>query len=108
MSELTGWRKRLAPFLSALFLWTAFPATAQDPYAEPLHEESPSGGMMMFDIVFLRPFGLLATALGTATFLVSLPFTVAAGGTGHAGKTLVVEPVLYTFDRPLGRTERGH
>jgi hypothetical protein len=102
MPRFSLWRKPLAALLTASLLALALPARAQAPY-----EEGPSGGMMMFDVVFLRPFGVLATALGTATFLASLPFTIVAGGVPRAGKTLIVEPFLYTFDRPLGDPERG-
>jgi hypothetical protein len=100
MSELTGWRKSLAALITALLLAIGAPAAAEPP------AEGDPGGMMMFDVVFLRPFGLLATALGTATFLVSLPFTVVSGDTSKAGRALVVEPFLYTFDRPLGKSDR--
>ena len=60
---------------------------------------------MVFDTVFLRPFGLLATVFGSAIFVVSLPFSIPGGNTGVAAKKLVADPFRYTFKRPLGQIE---
>jgi hypothetical protein len=57
---------------------------------------------MMIDLVVLRPFGLVATALGTAVFIASLPFTLPTLSVKQAAKKLIVEPAKYTFARPLG------
>jgi len=57
---------------------------------------------MLADLVFVRPVALVATVLGTAIFVVSLPFTVPTRSTGEAAKTFVASPFEYTFNRPLG------
>jgi hypothetical protein len=57
---------------------------------------------MMLDFVMLRPLGLAGTAVGTAFFIVTLPFSVLGGNTGEAAQKLVVQPAKYTFARPLG------
>lgn len=101
MSRLAGWRRCLALIAVAPLLGLAAPAGAQ-----ALRSEEPGGGMMLFDMIFVRPVGLAATVVGTAAFIVSLPFTVVAGDVNEAGKTLVRDPFLYTFERPLGETER--
>ena len=44
-----------------------------------------------------------AMVLGTAAFVVSLPFTITSHSTDEAAKTLVRAPTAYTFKRPLGR-----
>ena len=41
--------------------------------------------------------------MGTAAFVVSLPFTITSHSTDEAAKTLVRAPTTYTFKRPLGR-----
>lgn len=48
-------------------------------------------------------WGLVATVLGSAVFVVGLPFTLLNGSTGQAAQKLVVEPAQYTFTRPLGQ-----
>ena len=62
----------------------------------------PTGGTMLADAFMVRPFMLVGTILGTATFIVTLPFSLLGGNVGEAGRALVVEPAAYTFVRPLG------
>lgn len=65
---------------------------------------SPSAGMMMFDMVLVRPLGLAATAIGTGLFLINLPFSELEGnGPGEPFKVLVEQPAKFTFTRPLGQ-----
>jgi hypothetical protein len=65
-------------------------------------EEERTGGTMMADTFMIRPFMLVGTVVGLATFVVTLPFSALGGNIGEAGNTLVVEPARYTFVRPLG------
>ncbi len=65
-------------------------------------EEERTGGTMLADTFMVRPFMLVGTVLGLATFVVTLPFSALGGNVGEAGNTLVVEPAKYTFVRPLG------
>lgn len=60
-------------------------------------------GAMTADVVLARPLGIAATAVGTAVFVVSLPFSALGGNTGQAAKALVADPFQFTFMRPLGR-----
>jgi|YNPNPStandDraft_1061719.scaffolds.fasta_scaffold46331_2 hypothetical protein len=55
-----------------------------------------------FDALVLRPLGILATVVGAAVFVVSLPFSAPTGSVEHAAEKLVVEPYRFTFERPLG------
>jgi hypothetical protein len=43
--------------------------------------------------------------LGTATFIVALPFTLLSGSVGSSAKVLIGEPAQYTFSRPLGQSQ---
>ncbi len=71
-------------------------------------QEDPPGNLaMMGDVLVARPVGLVLTALGAAAFVVSLPFTAAAGGIGRAGEVLVVGPAKETFVRCLGCKTSG-
>ena len=96
-------RQSLIFFLLAavlLFTWAASPALAKE--EQYITGEDRNAASMMFDLVLLRPLGLVATVVGTAFFVVSLPFSVLGGNTGEAAKKLMVEPAKYTFTRPLG------
>ena len=63
---------------------------------------SPSAGAMFVDAILVRPLGLVATTVGTATYVVSLPFSIAGGNEKAARKNLVQSPAGFTFNRPLG------
>jgi uncharacterized protein YbjT (DUF2867 family) len=54
------------------------------------------------DILLVRPVSFAATVVGTAVFIVSLPFSIPSKSVGATAKTLVAEPFNYTFTRPVG------
>ena len=54
------------------------------------------------DILLVRPVSLAATVVGTAIFIVSLPFSIPSQSVGVTARTLVAEPFKYTFTRPVG------
>lgn len=57
---------------------------------------------VLVDVILVRPVGLAAVIVGTAVFIVSLPFTIPAGGVSTAARVLISEPFAYTFVRPIG------
>ena len=61
-----------------------------------------SAGAMAADFLFVRPLGIVATVLGAAIFVVSLPFSALGGNTKEASQKLVVDPAQFTFKRALG------
>jgi len=67
----------------------------------------PTMGVILGDLLFARPLGLIATIGGSALFVVTLPVTLLTGTVGEAGMSLVADPALTTFDRCLGCTEVG-
>ena len=65
-------------------------------------EERPDGFAMVMDVpIRLVSMGLMV--IGTAVFIVSLPFALTSGSTGAAWTGLIVDPFEYTFTRPLGK-----
>ncbi|HSO63284.1 MAG TPA: hypothetical protein VLR50_19765 [Desulfobacterales bacterium] len=71
--------------------------------AEFLEREKPTGGMMMWDTLFMRPIGMVATAVGSVVWLVSYPFAALGGNTDESTQALVADPFEWTFERPLGQ-----
>jgi hypothetical protein len=69
---------------------------------EYFEAKEPGGGAMMYDLVVLRPIGAVATVVGSAFWLVSLPFSASGDNVDTATKKLVKEPAAFTFKRPLG------
>ena len=66
------------------------------------HNERPSAIGMVADITLARPAMLVATVLGTAFFIVGLPFSLMGGNVGESGQKLVLDPARSTFVRCLG------
>ncbi|MHB8908367.1 MAG: hypothetical protein ACYDAA_05760 [Syntrophales bacterium] len=54
------------------------------------------------DVLIIRPIGLVGTVLGTALFIVALPFSIPSGSVKATAGKLIVAPFKYTFTRPLG------
>jgi hypothetical protein len=93
----------LAPLPGEVFTFLGTPAAlAQEMYQNGISEETPSGESIIFDVILVRPGGIAAIAIGTAFFIVSLPFGIISGSTAQAGKALVADPFNFTFTRPLG------
>jgi hypothetical protein len=57
---------------------------------------------MTADLLVVRPLGIVASVVGTAVFIVSLPFSALGGNTKIACQKLVKDPAKFTFKRPLG------
>ena len=65
-------------------------------------QESPRAGAIIGDLIFVRPFGVIFTALGLVGTVVSLPIALPSGSTGTVAQKLIAEPFAFTFTRPLG------
>lgn len=57
---------------------------------------------ILADVFVLRPLGIVATAFGVATYLVTLPITLVTKSDQIVGKKLVGDPWKYTFQRRVG------
>jgi hypothetical protein len=82
-------------------------ATPQLTLAQAVDEE-PSALAMVGDAIIARPLGLVFTVVGAVTYVATLPFSLAGGNAGEAGKVLVVGPAEATFVRCLGCTKSGY
>jgi hypothetical protein len=55
------------------------------------------------DAFVVRPFCFVATVLGSAIFVVTLPVAAISKSTETTAKALVTGPAKATFTRPLGK-----
>ena len=63
-------------------------------------KEDPVGqGWSAIDLIFARPLGIAAGIVGTAIFIVSLPFTIPSGGVDEAADMFIVKPFQFSFTR---------
>ena len=55
--------------------------------------------MYALDILFARPIGIIAGVVGSAIFVVALPFTIPTGGVRDAADIFIVKPFQFSFVR---------
>lgn len=67
-----------------------------------VEEANPSAGSMTYDLLVMRPLGAVATVLGSAVFVLSIPFTAISDTIPTATEKLVTDPYHFTVTRPLG------
>jgi hypothetical protein len=93
--------------VAVLFLCaTSLVNAAEDSYIPATKNgDAVSAEAMLVDGFLVRPAGLVATVVGTAAFVLTLPFTIPTRSVDRAAQKLVVEPGRYTFVRPLGEIE---
>lgn len=98
--------RRLPHLLACTLAAAALLASAQAPAIEPLTiDDAPSAEAMTFDLFIMRPLSLAGTVVGTAVYIVALPFNLMTLNLAEPGRRLVVEPAKYTFVRSLGDLE---
>jgi hypothetical protein len=66
-------------------------------------EEEVSAEKMMADLLVARPLGFVSMVVGSAFFVVSLPFSAVGGNVDEASQKMVKDPAKFTFQRPLGQ-----
>ncbi len=78
-------------------------AFERDVHTDPGAEKT---SPMTFDLLFLRPVGIVGMLTGTALFIAPvMPLTLISrpGDMGKPFKSLVVKPARYVFADPLGK-----
>ena len=94
----------VALLMTALFLWsTSLGYAAEDAYST--RSDDVSAETIVVDGLLLRPGGVIATLVGSAVFVITLPFSIPTKSVEKAAQKLVVDPARYTFVRPLGQIE---
>ena len=93
-----------AKYLKIIIISCLFFALSAGNVSSALPEERPGAFEMVIDVP-IRILGLGLAVVGTAFFIVALPFAMSSGSTGDAWDALVVEPFQFTFTRPLGKFE---
>ncbi len=97
-------KRSIAFFLIATLVFVPFATTAAA--ADQPQDDESNAGAMMFDFFIIRPLGIASVVLGSAVFIVSLPFSTLGGNVDNAAKKLVAAPFSFTFSRKLGHFEK--
>ena len=96
-----GIRKKVMGSAMAMVLVLGVSASAVS-FASDIYNEEPTAGEMLADATVVRPLTLIASAVGAVAWVVTLPFTLPSGNADEFGKAIVVDPLEYTFLRPVG------
>ena len=96
---MNGILKRLIVLVTAIAL-VAVPCMTC--FAEGLEQDDDLIAGKMAAEVVVRPLGLVATVLGGAIFIVTIPFSALGGNADAAYNYLLADPFKFTFNRPLG------
>lgn len=103
MSSTRSW---VALLIAAVL---ALPVRAGTDQEDPVYSaNAPKGFSAVGDFFIARPLLIGATVIGSALFLVSLPFSLASGSVGSTAESLVLEPGREAFVRCLGCTRSGY
>lgn len=97
----------MSPYSQRAYEGSACPPGWEAAYPEEEPRGEPSGELILFDVLILRPLGLAATVVGTAGAIVAAPWSCTDCETGVSQwdlveRKLIREPADYTFCRPLG------
>jgi len=94
---------RRAVAATALLITLASPAAAVEPDpVDPWYVTAGKVGAGTFDVLLLRPLGVVASTLGFTAFVIVSPFSLTNWDIGTPWGRFVMEPVDFTFPRPLG------
>jgi len=69
---------------------------------QDIPSEKPSATDVAWDVLWIRPLGLLGLALGEVAYVISLPVTLPLHKEKEAKEILIDDPYAYYFGRPLG------
>ena len=70
----------------------------------PTHQDPP-GELIIADVLFLRPAGLVACVIGAVGAFLTWPFAATSNTPDRVGRQLLIKPFRYTFERPLGQMD---
>ena len=70
--------------------------------AAPALANEPTEATIVPDVLLVRPMGIVSIVAGSVIFVISLPVAIPTGSVGKVGRRLVVDPVEFTFVRPIG------
>ncbi|MCL6414181.1 hypothetical protein MIB92_00830 [Aestuariirhabdus sp. Z084] len=97
------YRSRIAALLSTLLTLSLLTTPVSASGDLQVDSDRHKAGRMATEIL-VRPVSLGITILGTAAFVLTLPFSALGGNVGEAADELVVGPFDATFRRCLGCT----
>ena len=95
--------------LSSLVLICAVVLFSAPLYSQEIYYSSaktpPTGERVLWDVLVMRPAGIVTCALGLGASIIALPFAAISRSEEGMFNALVTEPFSYTFARPVGQLD---
>jgi hypothetical protein len=80
------------------------PLSSRTMTADRPHQDPP-GELIIADVLFLRPAGMVACVVGVVGAFLTWPFAATSNSGDLVGRQLMIKPFRYTFERPLGQMD---
>ncbi len=84
-----------------VFVFIPFTSSALGGLSSPSSTENDPAAMIV-DCLIARPMGFASLVLGSASFVVCLPFSSLGQNVDESFEVMVMDPARYTFLRPIG------
>lgn len=92
-------------FLLSALIATVVAGSPMTASAASQLDDGPTGAGIVFDLLIARPLGLVGLIAGAGVFALTIPFSIFTGEPPiDPAKRLVLEPLKFTFFRPLGES----
>ena len=98
-------KKMFFVLITLLIFSIIVPSVYSQETEKPNYMGTGKGEAILFDLVFLRPLGILSCAVGLATTIIGAPFIVGRSNAREIGDALLNEPGNFTVIRPLGQID---
>jgi hypothetical protein len=80
------------------------PLSGRNTDSNPTRQDPP-GELIIADVLFLRPAGVVACVVGAVGAFLTWPFAATSNTGDRVGRQLLIKPFRYTFERPLGQLD---
>jgi hypothetical protein len=98
-------KKMFFVLITLLVFGIIVPSVYSQQTEESTYKGSGKGEAIMFDLIFLRPLGIISCGVGLATAIVGAPFIAGRKEARDIGDALLNEPGSFAIVRPLGQID---
>jgi hypothetical protein len=98
-------KKMIFVLITLLIFGIIVPSVYCQQTEKPNYKGTGKGEAILFDLIFLRPLGIISCGIGLAATIVGAPFIVGKENAHEIGEALLGEPGNFTVIRPLGQID---
>ena len=98
-------KKMFFVLITLLIFSIIVPSVYSQETEKPNYMGTGKGEAILFDLVFLRPLGIVSCGIGLAATILSTPFLIGKENGREVAGALLTEPGNFTVIRPLGQID---